>query len=99
MPGEDFGAQMMGSLDIEFLKSSPQYASWSKTAAAAKASASAVKGGVFTAHEAMQLDLEEALTREVPGKGFYNLSAHQVWIGDRTRQLLGGAPPETTSIP
>lgn len=31
-----------------------------------------------------------ALTREVPGKGFYNLSAHSVWIGDRTRQLLGG---------
>jgi len=26
----------------------------------------------------------------VPGKGFYNLSAHLVWIGDRTRQLLGG---------
>jgi 3-deoxy-7-phosphoheptulonate synthase len=38
----------------------------------------------------LQLDLEEALTREVPGKGYYNLSAHMVWIGDRTRQLLGG---------
>ena len=38
-----------------------------------------------------QLDLEEALTRAVPGKGYYNLSAHMVWIGDRTRQLLGGA--------
>ena len=24
------------------------------------------------------------------GKGHYNLSAHMVWIGDRTRQLLGG---------
>ena len=23
-------------------------------------------------------------------KGFYNLSAHMVWIGDRTRQLTGG---------
>eukprot|EP00967_Tisochrysis_lutea_P064891 scaffold84192_cov32-Tisochrysis_lutea.AAC.2 len=43
----------------------------------------------FTAHEAMQLDLEQALTREVPGKGYYNLSAHMVWIGDRTRQILG----------
>jgi len=38
----------------------------------------------------MQLDLEEALTRSVPGKGYYNLSAHMVWIGDRTRQLTGG---------
>jgi 3-deoxy-7-phosphoheptulonate synthase len=42
----------------------------------------------FTAHEAMQLDLEEALTRKV-GSKFYNLSAHLVWIGDRTRQLDG----------
>lgn len=42
----------------------------------------------FTSHEAMQLDLEEALTRKVGGK-FYNLSAHLVWIGDRTRQLDG----------
>merc|ERR1712066_740923 len=40
----------------------------------------------FTAHEAMQLDLEEALTRRV-GDEYYNLSAHLLWIGDRTRQL------------
>jgi len=43
---------------------------------------------VFTAHEAMQLDLEEALTRPVANK-FYNLGAHLVWIGDRTRQING----------
>merc|ERR1712151_509297 len=42
----------------------------------------------FTAHEAMQLDLEEALTRKVEDK-YYNLSAHLVWIGDRTRQIDG----------
>jgi 3-deoxy-7-phosphoheptulonate synthase len=42
----------------------------------------------FTAHEAMQLDLETALTRKV-GDRFYNLSAHFVWIGDRTRQIPG----------
>jgi len=42
----------------------------------------------FTAHEAMQLDLEEALTRKA-GDKYYNLSAHLVWIGDRTRQLSG----------
>jgi len=34
----------------------------------------------------MQLDLEEALTRPV-GDKYYNLSAHLLWIGDRTRQL------------
>merc|ERR1711965_322974 len=32
----------------------------------------------------------KANARAVPGKGYYNLSAHMVWIGDRTRQLLGG---------
>lgn len=42
----------------------------------------------FTAHEAMQLDLEEALTRKA-GDKYYNLSAHLVWIGDRTRQIDG----------
>lgn len=42
----------------------------------------------YTAHEAMQLDLEEALTRPA-GEAFYNLGAHLVWIGDRTRQLAG----------
>ena len=87
---EDFGAQMLGDLDVSFLKSSPQFAAYSKVAAAAKEQCDAIAPGVFTAHEAMQLDLEEALTRSVPGKGYYNLSAHMVWIGDRTRQLTGG---------
>jgi len=85
---ESFGADMLGPLDVGFLSESPQYASWSAIASAAKASA--VPRGLFTSHEAMQLDLEEALTRAVAGKGYYNLSAHMVWIGDRTRQLLGG---------
>lgn len=85
----DFGAEMLSSLDTDYLKSSPHFASWSKVISGAKAGAAAVQPGVFTAHEAMQLDLEEALTRSVPGKGHYNLSAHMVWIGDRTRQLTG----------
>jgi 3-deoxy-7-phosphoheptulonate synthase len=42
----------------------------------------------FTSHEAMQLDFEGALTRKV-GDKYYNLSAHFVWIGDRTRQIPG----------
>mmetsp|Transcript_6543 Transcript_6543/g.13597 ORF Transcript_6543/g.13597 Transcript_6543/m.13597 type:complete len:342 (-) Transcript_6543:394-1419(-) len=85
---ETFSEEMMAPLDVQFLSKSPSFASWSSVATAAKAAAAAP--GLFTAHEAMQLDLEEALTREVAGKGFYNLSAHMVWIGDRTRQLLGG---------
>jgi len=45
----------------------------------------------FTSHEALLLGYEEALSREdsLTG-GWYDCSAHQVWVGDRTRQL-GGA--------
>ena len=40
------------------------------------------------------LDYEQALTREFPSgvpqeRGYYNTSAHFLWIGDRTRQLDG----------
>lgn len=41
----------------------------------------------YTSHEALLLPYEEALTREdsVEG-GWYDTSAHMLWIGDRTRQ-------------
>ncbi len=44
----------------------------------------------FTSHEALFLSYEEAMTREdsVAG-GWYDCSAHMLWIGDRTRQLDG----------
>jgi len=42
----------------------------------------------FTAHEALLLNYEEAVTRKV-GPNYYNLGAHFLWIGDRTRQLDG----------
>jgi 3-deoxy-7-phosphoheptulonate synthase len=44
----------------------------------------------FTSHEALLLGYEEALTRQdsLTG-GWYDCSAHQLWIGDRTRQLDG----------
>lgn len=44
------------------------------------------EGDIFTAHEALILEYESALTRNYKGK-WYNTSAHFVWIGDRTRQL------------
>jgi 3-deoxy-7-phosphoheptulonate synthase len=44
----------------------------------------------FTSHEALLLDYESALTRIDSGSGEpYNVSAHMVWIGERTRQLDG----------
>ncbi|KAJ2503825.1 hypothetical protein GGI11_007589 [Coemansia sp. RSA 2049] len=69
---------------------------------------------LYTSHEALLLDYEQALTRPVPKPvakatrhvpyepstpprnllapelcDWYNLSAHFIWIGDRTRQLDG----------
>ncbi|MGC5343900.1 3-deoxy-7-phosphoheptulonate synthase [Streptomyces sp. DT24] len=42
----------------------------------------------WTSHEALVLEYERALTRDTPSGG-YDLSAHLVWIGERTRQLDG----------
>lgn len=44
----------------------------------------------FTSHEGLHLTYEQAQTRQVPRrKGYYNLSTHFPWIGDRTRDLDG----------
>jgi 3-deoxy-7-phosphoheptulonate synthase len=45
---------------------------------------------VYTSHEALILGYEEALTRQdsITG-GWYDCSAHMLWIGERTRQLDG----------
>ena len=44
----------------------------------------------FISHEALLLGYEEALTREDSLTGdAYDCSAHQLWVGDRTRQLDG----------
>jgi 3-deoxy-7-phosphoheptulonate synthase len=43
---------------------------------------------LFASHEALLLDYEAALTRLDEARGVdYDLSAHMVWIGDRTRGL------------
>ncbi|NVK23307.1 MAG: 3-deoxy-7-phosphoheptulonate synthase class II [Gammaproteobacteria bacterium] len=43
---------------------------------------------LFTSHEALLLNYEEALTRRDHLTGnWYDCSAHMVWIGERTRQL------------
>lgn len=44
----------------------------------------------YTSHEALNLYYDSAQTRPVPRKaGFFNLSAHMVWLGNRTRDLDG----------
>ena len=44
----------------------------------------------FTSHEALLLPYEEALTRIDSTNGkWYDVSAHMLWVGDRTRQLEG----------
>lgn len=45
---------------------------------------------LFTSHEALLLNYEEALTRRDSITGdWFNCSAHMLWIGDRTRELDG----------
>src|SRR5690242_1124240 len=51
---------------------------------------------IYASHEALVLDYERAMLRlstdfpvEAPEPRLYDLSAHYVWIGDRTRQLDG----------
>ena len=45
---------------------------------------------LYTSHEALLLNYEEALTRQDSLTGdWYNCSAHMLWIGDRTRDVDG----------
>lgn len=47
---------------------------------------------LFTSHEALLLNYEEAMTRQdtlTADGGLFSTSAHMLWIGDRTRQLDG----------
>ena len=57
---------------------------------------------LYTSHEGLVLDYEQSLTRylrhpstyvspvrQTNGQGWYNTSAHFLWIGDRTRQIDG----------
>jgi 3-deoxy-7-phosphoheptulonate synthase len=45
---------------------------------------------LYSSHEALLLEYERALTRPDDATGLpYDLSAHLVWIGERTRQLDG----------
>lgn len=44
----------------------------------------------FVSHEALHLEYESAQTRRVPRRsGWYNLTTHLPWVGERTRALDG----------
>jgi 3-deoxy-7-phosphoheptulonate synthase len=43
---------------------------------------------MFSSHEGLLLPYEEATTRTIDGRA-YNLGAHMLWIGDRTRAIDG----------
>ena len=44
----------------------------------------------YTSHEGLNLFYEQAQTRQVPRrKGYYDLTTHLPWIGERNRQLTG----------
>lgn len=45
---------------------------------------------IHTSHEALNLYYDSAQTKQVPhNKGWYNLSTHMPWLGNRTRELDG----------
>ncbi len=45
---------------------------------------------VYTSHEALLLEYEQAMTRKDTKTGlYYDTSAHMLWVGDRTRQPDG----------
>ncbi|MEX0681153.1 MAG: 3-deoxy-7-phosphoheptulonate synthase class II [Balneolales bacterium] len=45
---------------------------------------------IHTSHEALNLYYDSAQTKQVPhNKGWYNLSTHMPWLGNRTRDLDG----------
>lgn len=48
------------------------------------------KVNIYTSHEGLNLYYDSAQTRRVPRReGWYNLSSHMVWLGNRTRDIDG----------
>ena len=91
---------------VEFLRDAPQTARFEEMAERIEESLSFMRAcgitpetarplaetDLYTSHEALLLNYEEALTRRdtiTQEQGWYATSAHMVWIGDRTRQPDG----------
>ncbi len=88
--------------DLEFAKNSPQVKKYHQMAESITSSlrfmetildrsiATSKSIEIFTSHEGLHLNYEAAQTRQVPRReGWYNVSTHYPWIGNRTRQLDG----------
>ncbi len=89
---------------LDFISGSPQHARYAEIAdrigealefmqacgVTAEDNPELTRTEFYTSHEALFLNYEQALTRqdEMTG-GWYDTSAHLVWIGDRTRQPDG----------
>lgn len=89
--------------DLDFVACSPQAREWQRMVESISGSISFMEAltgraigeinsaDYFISHEGLHLFYEQAQTRCVPRRtGWYNLSTHFLWIGDRTRSL-GGA--------
>jgi 3-deoxy-7-phosphoheptulonate synthase len=88
--------------ELNFMKSNPYYEEYRSLAHSISNAVQFVesispgkmvtlkKVRIYTSHEALNLYYETAQTRKVPHRtGFYNLSGHMVWVGNRTRDLDG----------
>lgn len=88
--------------ELDFMKNNPYYKDYAAMVesitkavrfveAISPANFSAMqKVDFYTSHEALNLYYDSAQTRQVPRKkGYFNLSAHMVWLGNRTRELTG----------
>ncbi len=88
--------------DLEFVRHSPQAAEYQRRVEAIgeslrfMESLAGVRVGeinraeFYSSHEGLHLYYEQAQTRQVPRRvGWYNLSTHFPWIGERTRDLDG----------
>ena len=71
-------------------RSSGRCASWPRAAIDLRGARPLHEVDIWTSHEALLLDYEEALTRRDSLTGdWYDCSAHLLWIGERTRQPDG----------
>jgi len=92
------------SWTLDFISGSPQHAAYAEIAdrigealefmeacgVSAHETPELTKTEFYTSHEALLLNYEQALTRrDSLTEGWYDTSAHLLWIGDRTRQPDG----------
>jgi 3-deoxy-7-phosphoheptulonate synthase len=85
-------AHRQAQVTIDLLKAyaAAAYADLPEINRAAGSSEPARPVSMFTSHEALLLNYEQALTRfDEASERWWALSGHMIWLGDRTRQLDG----------